>query len=165
MGVGKSAVAEALSRLFQLPWVDTDRWIEDRCGLSPAELLRGPGEAELRRLEREAVVDVARSTGTVIATGGGVPLDPTNLELLGAGGVLVLLEACPAQLVRRLRESSQDRPLLAEIQEQVVRERLLSRAEAYGRIPHRVDTDHRRVEDVAREVYQIYLRHARPPGF
>lgn len=165
MGVGKTAVAQAVSRIFQMPWVDTDQWIQQHTGCSPAEILRGPGETSLRSAERRAVEAVSRMQGTVIATGGGVPLDPENLALLSRTGVLILLDACPAQLVKRLRASDEERPLLPEIQEQVILERLQARSVAYARIPLRVQTDHRQIEDVAREVYQLFVRHARPSGF
>lgn len=161
MGAGKTAVARVLSRLFHMEWVDTDAVVEERAGSSPAEILRGPGEARLRELERQVVRDLARREHTVIATGGGVALDPDNLRTLGARGVLILLRATPRTLSRRLGLDPGDRPLLAGADEASIAAKLAEREAAYGSIPHRVDTDGRQVEDVAREVYGLYIRHCR----
>jgi shikimate kinase len=160
MGTGKSALAHTLSRLYRLEAVDTDEYIADQAGMPAGEALRHLGEPRFRELERLAVQRAARLRGAVVATGGGVPLDPDNLAVLSSRGVLFLLEASPDTLYRRLQGDT-TRPMLGEGTRAELEARLASRKDAYGRIPERVQVDGRSLEDLAREVYTRFLRLAR----
>ncbi len=160
MGTGKSRLASEIARLFQGSVVDTDQEIAARLKMTPGEAIRSLGEAKFREVEREAVRAVSQRRSTVIATGGGVPLDPRNLDALGETGILFLLEARPATLVRRLQQDG-DRPLLKGVDEASIRRQLCERASAYSAVPNRVSTDQRAPEDLAREVYTRFVRLAR----
>ena len=54
MGCGKSTVGAALARRLGWGFRDLDRWIEERHGLTVAEIFRGRGEAFFRGEERRA---------------------------------------------------------------------------------------------------------------
>lgn len=158
MGTGKTTVARAVERLFQLRSVDTDEVVRARNGAGPCELIEERGEAAFRALEAEAVREVARQEGVVIATGGGVPLDPGNLEVLAESGVLLLLTATPATLARRLAGDS-SRPLLSGHDPGALARQLEGRAPAYSRISLSLATDGREAEELARAAYALFLRH------
>lgn len=160
MGTGKSALARTLGHLYRLETADTDQWVAEAAGMPTGEALRHLGEPRFRELERLAVQRAARLRGAVVATGGGVPLDPDNLAVLSSRGVLFLLEASADTLFRRLQGDA-SRPLLGEGSRAELEERLQSRQEAYARIPERVQVDGRSLEDLAREVYTRFLRLAR----
>lgn len=160
MGTGKSALAHTLARLYRLEVVDTDDWVSEQAGMPVGEALQHLGEPRFRELERLAVRRAARLRGAVVATGGGVPLDPDNLAVLSARGVLFLLEATSETLYRRLQGDT-SRPLLGEGSRGELEERLASRRQAYARIPEKVQVDGRSLEDLAREVYTRFLRLAR----
>jgi len=80
----------------------------------------------------------------VIATGGGVVLDPINRALMRAAGHVVLLDAPLAVLVDRLRAADQraTRPLLAGSEEDLrarLTAKLAERRSAYGEATMVVD--------------------------
>lgn len=160
MGTGKSALARTLANLYRLEQIDTDDLVAEQAGMPVGEALRHLGEARFRELERLAVQRVGRMRGMVVATGGGVPLDPDNLAVLSARGVVFLLEAAPETLMRRLAGDT-SRPLLGEGTRGELETRLAERRAAYARIGERVQVDGRSLEDLAREVYTRYLRLAR----
>ena len=66
------------------------------------------GEEEFRRIERETLETVARSRHQVVSTGGGIIMDERNRAVMDCAGVVVLLEARPDTLVRRLRQQEAD---------------------------------------------------------
>ena len=66
------------------------------------------GEEEFRRIERETLETVARSRHQVVSTGGGIIMDERNRAMMDRAGVVVLLEARPDTLVRRLRQQEAD---------------------------------------------------------
>lgn len=160
MGTGKSALARTLGHLYRLDAVDTDDYVAEQAGMPAGEALRQLGEPRFRELERLAVQRAARLRGVVVATGGGVPLDPDNLAVLASRGVLFLLEASTDTLFKRLQGDT-SRPMLGEGTRAELEARLRSRRDAYARIAERVQVDGRSLEDLAREVYTRFLRLAR----
>ena len=62
------------------------------------------GEDEFRRIERLTLARVARADRQVVSTGGGIIMDERNRAVMEANGVVVLLEARPETILRRLSE-------------------------------------------------------------
>ena len=140
MGTGKSAVGEALARRLGLPFVDTDREIERRAGMTVAGIFRERGEAAFRVLEREAVAEACAGPGAVVATGGGAVLDPESRARMEQSGIIVCLEASPEVILERIGPG-ESRPLLAGAADPLerIRELLERRAPVYASLPFRVD--------------------------
>ncbi len=104
---GKTSVGAELARLLGRPFVDLDRVLVAEAGRSVAEIVARGGWEEFRRLEKELVARYRRSRGQVLATGGGVVLDPDNVEALRENGILIWLTADPDTIQARLEA---DRP-------------------------------------------------------
>jgi shikimate kinase len=158
MGTGKSAVGRGLAERLGLEFVDMDRLIEHRTGQTIKEIFATHGEARFRQLERETAAELAGHNGQVIATGGGIVLDPANLQNLGRTGLVVCLWADP-EVVHRRTAHARHLPLLESADRRARVEHLLREREArYRAIPHRVDTSHRTVAEVVAEVERLYRR-------
>lgn len=163
MGAGKTSVGRALSESLNCAFEDLDDRIERREGRSIAEIFRGSGEAEFRRVERTALRQLLRElaggkteTG-IVGLGGGAFAQAENAALLQEAGVLtVFLDAPVEELWRRcVRQAAVQgghRPLLQSMDEfQELYER---RRASYLKASLRVATGGRRVAEVAREVAQ-----------
>src|ERR1700752_1096640 len=111
MGSGKSEVGRRLARRLGRAFIDTDELIEAHAGKSVASIFADDGEAAFRRLERDAVADAARRGEAVVALGGGAVLDPANVTVLRAAGVVICLTARPDAILARVGRGA-DRPLL-----------------------------------------------------
>jgi len=114
-GSGKSTVALALSRRWQLAARDTDADVERVAGKPVADIFVEDGEPRFRELEHEAVrVALAEHDG-VLALGGGAVLHPATQEALAAyraaGGVVVFLDVSLRHAAPRVG-FNQSRPLL-----------------------------------------------------
>lgn len=112
-GSGKSTVGRALAERLARPFVDTDHLIEQRAGVPIPRLFAERGEPAFRALERAAVTEAVAGPPSVIATGGGAPLDPDNRHHLWAGNLVIWLDAPVEALVRRVGAAGDGRPLLA----------------------------------------------------
>lgn len=136
MGAGKTSVGRQLASLLKMSFIDTDMEIERLTGLKISEIFRRYGEQRFREEERAVVKRVAALQNTVVATGGGVVLNPENMRDLRKNGVVVLLQARPELIARRV-QTGKDRPLLAD------QERLLERIESLlqERAPYYQDCD------------------------
>src|SRR6188472_3756501 len=82
MGTGKSTAGKEASNLLGIPFVDLDVLVEHRTGRSVQTLFAEEREAGFRALERIALRDAARLSGTVIATGGGAVLHDEEFAVL-----------------------------------------------------------------------------------
>jgi shikimate kinase len=112
MGAGKSTVGRTLARRLKLRFVDSDHEIEARCGVKIPVIFEIEGEAGFRAREAQAIAELTRLTGIVLATGGGVVLLDENRRLLAAHGTVIYLRATPEHLYERVRQD-RNRPLLA----------------------------------------------------
>ena len=110
-GAGKTSAGRATAARLGWDFVDTDALIETR-GRTIAEIFAAEGEPGFRRLERSIIAELWPARDTVIATGGGVVLDPDNRRRLSALGPVVYLIADAEQLVARIAGS--DRPALTD---------------------------------------------------
>jgi len=113
MGSGKTTVGKRVAKRLLMKFVDMDKYIEKKSGMSVGEIFDKFGESEFRRLETEAAKELSETDGQVIATGGGVVLNPENLSALKSGGVIVLLQVSSKTVLKRL-ENNTSRPLLAQ---------------------------------------------------
>lgn len=107
MGAGKTSIGRRVARSLEVPFVDTDARVVREHGPIP-ELFRTRGEAEFRRIEREAVARALGEPG-VVALGGGAVIDAHTREDL-AGHPVVLLSVAPHVVAHRI--GGGNRPLL-----------------------------------------------------
>jgi shikimate kinase len=111
MGVGKSTVGRRLARRLGLAFVDSDSAIEDAVGLPAGELFERYGEHDYRDGERRLVARLIDGQVRVIATGGGVFVDPRTRKLLNEQAITVWLDA-PIDILAERTGRRDTRPLL-----------------------------------------------------
>lgn len=109
-GSGKTTVGSSLAGLLNVPFRDTDQWIESQTSASVAEIFESAGEAAFRDLETKALAHLTRESG-VLGTGGGIVLKAENRLILEEAAAVVYLQASPQDLLHRLRNDRR-RPLL-----------------------------------------------------
>lgn len=121
-GAGKSEMGKRLAEALGRPLVDTDALVEKKHGRSVRQIFAEEGESGFRAKESEAVAEATAVEGAVIACGGGVVLDPKNVERLRSAGEIVYLKATPEVAAERVGDAS-DRPLLegTELGEQLAK--------------------------------------------
>jgi len=112
MGTGKSIIGRRLAVELRYRFVDTDYLIEKMAKKRIPKIFSDEGEAYFRDLEVKAVAEAAAYEGYVISTGGGVPANPVNIDVLSKTGVLVALKARPEVILKRVQRRAGERPLL-----------------------------------------------------
>ncbi len=104
---GKTSVGTRLAEILRRPFVDLDQVLVAEAGRPIVEIVAAGGWAEFRRLEKELAARYRHRRGLVLATGGGVVLDPDNVAALRENGVIIWLTADPDIIQARL---GQDQP-------------------------------------------------------
>jgi shikimate kinase len=115
MGAGKSTIGAILAQDLGWRFIDLDQAIEANSHRTVAEIFRDYGEAEFRRLERQAVQQLSNKEEIVLALGGGTVEDESTRSLLihSPGNCLVFLHAELPDLLARCTVEGKVRPLLA----------------------------------------------------
>jgi shikimate kinase len=153
MGSGKSAVGRQLARRLGLDFVDSDEEIEARTGVDIPYIFEREGEAGFRHREAEIIDELTQRENVLIATGGGVILDPASRARLRERGRVVYLRTSVDQQLARTRRS-ETRPLLNNPDPRGTLARLFAaRAPLYAEVAEiTVDTDGRKVKSVVDQV-------------
>ncbi|ADI01183.1 MULTISPECIES: shikimate kinase [Syntrophothermus] len=153
MGTGKSTIGQRLARKLGMIFVDTDREIEKITGMTVAEIFRKHGEKRFRSEEKLLAHKLAQREGLIISCGGGMPLDPENMKVLGENGVIIGLKASPEDVFRRVMRKRHHRPL---IDRELTLERLramMAEREKYYQCAHiTVDTSTHGIEELVHKI-------------
>jgi len=158
MGTGKSAVGRLAAEHLQFTFLDTDELIENEVGKSISEIFAQQGETAFRQYERDVVSALSARRGVVIAAGGGLVAEPSNLASLKSHALVICLWASPETIWARVR-SQTHRPLLQTPDPPgKIRELLEQRAPAYREADVQVFTEFRSPKEVAQHVvHQFHL--------
>lgn len=103
---GKSTVGRYIADLLGRELIDTDDAVVNIAGCSIPEIFKEHGEGRFRDYECEAVLEVAKRSSTVIATGGGAILREENVKALRQNGRIYFIDR-PVDLLI----PTSDRPL------------------------------------------------------
>jgi 3-dehydroquinate synthase len=155
MGTGKTSVGREISRKLGYRFVDTDVLIEEREGCAISVIFKEKGENYFRKLEQVVVEVVSKEKNVVIATGGGVIKNRTNVENLRRKGIIIWLKASPEIILKRIMTEGGKRPLL-EVEEPLneVNKLLNERIELYEQGDTSIDTDYITPDEAAEEIIE-----------
>jgi shikimate kinase len=161
MGCGKSTIAQNLSKITNIPFLDLDNCIEKKANLSINEIFEQFGEIHFRKLEHEMFLELLQSSeNSIIGLGGGTPCYANNHELLKREDVTsIYLKASIDTLYNRLIHNKSKRPLIANMNEEEMREfiakHLFDRSYYYHHAQHKVSVDDKAVEETVQDILEI----------
>jgi len=154
---GKTSVGKALSKKSGRIFVDADERLVENEGKTIAEIVAKQGWDYFRQREKEIIKSICTRDGQVIATGGGVILDPENVAAMKKCSRLIWLQAEPETIRNRMHQDSltaEQRPALTSRGAADEIESTLKARTSYYRaaMDFSIDTDRRSVEDICRVI-------------
>ena len=154
MGSGKSLTSNKLAGALNRKIVSTDKLIEQRERRTITNIFRDSGEAYFRQIEKETVKQVSEQTGIIIDCGGGVVLDPENVENLKKNGRVFYLSAPPERIYSNIK-SQKHRPLLnVEDPQAKIGELLQARKPYYEKADIVIDAD-KSINQIAEDILEV----------
>jgi shikimate kinase len=123
MGAGKSTTGKKLAIKLGWQFVDSDQAIEEDQGRTVAQIFKDDGEEEFRNLEKDWI-EKLNLENTIVAVGGGTPcFNDLNRRMLEQG-LCLWFDAPIGMLVSRIMSSKAQRPLIAGLSENQLRDKL-----------------------------------------
>jgi shikimate kinase len=137
MGSGKSTAGKKLAALLGWSFIDLDKKVEEHTKKTISDIFLQDGEEYFRQIETQMLGSLMSLGKTVIATGGGTPCHGDNMDQMLNSGLTIYLKLTPRQLQRRLLASSDERPLIKNMDKSqllaFIEKKLASREHWYNR--------------------------------
>ncbi len=115
MGSGKTTIGKKLANYLKCDFIDLDKLIETKVGMSIVQYFELHGESAFRDLEREVLQKTDFPENVIIATGGGAPCFGDNMSWMNENGLVAYLSLSAKALASRLENSKTDRPLIRNL--------------------------------------------------
>jgi len=155
MGCGKSLTSNKLAENLTRKIISTDKLVEEKEGLSIAEIFERSGEGHFRRIEKEVIKEVSDLSGIIIDCGGGAVLDAENMANLKKNGFIIYLSASPESIYNNIKDRSH-RPLMNVADPQLrIAELLTERKPYYEKADVTINADHRTINQIAEDVLKV----------
>lgn len=136
MGSGKTTIGKKLANYLKYEFVDLDKLVEYKVGMSIVEYFEIHGETAFREAEKEVLQNAFFAENSIIATGGGAPCYADNMAWMIEHGQVVYLSLPPKALANRLENSKSDRPLIRNLKgddlEDFIAKKLAEREQFYN---------------------------------
>ena len=106
---GKSTIGYWLSKKINYPFVDVDRYLEEKENRIISDIFSNEGEEYFRELETKYLKELSEKEGIIISTGVGAVKNKENIDILKENGIIVFLNRTIDDISR---ENHRNRPLL-----------------------------------------------------
>ncbi len=153
-GTGKTTIGKLLSEKLGKKFVDIDAFIEERQGQKIRDIVLKNGWDHYRQLETAACQELANSQNSIVSSGGGMILDPKNINYLQPNARFVLLEGDPKILAKRIEHDKNrveltSQPTVHEELKEVWEDR---KAKYYAAADIVINTDSDDIQQIADEI-------------
>ena len=153
MGSGKTVVGALVAERAGAPFHDLDFMIEKEAGMAISDIFATGSESAFRTIESRLLPE-ALQPGSVVALGGGTPVDDANWRLIAERSVSVFLDVSFETVWKRIG-GVEGRPLAARRSRAELEALLDQRRPRYEQANYRVDGD-RSAEVVATETLKLW---------
>lgn len=160
-GSGKTSVAKILAKKLNKHYFDIDQLLSKQTCMSIASLVEQYGWEYFRRAESEITKDVAQKDNTVISCGGGVVVEPQNIQALKKNGKVFWLQVSVPTLLKRIGYDTNRPSLTGKSPKEDMEETLKNRYDLYKNAADIViDTENLNVKEVVEHIlpYAMYLK-------
>ena len=156
-GAGKSTLGEKLSLKIGTRFVELNDEIETLSGLSVQELMDLYGQEGYRKLEQEALVQIAEQNDEIIiAAAGGIVNEEETYSYLLKHFHTIWLKATPEEHISRVRAQGDERPMAGNPEAMTVLRTILTSREAnYQLADYTIDTSGQSVKNSTDEIVKV----------
>ncbi|MEN8210799.1 MAG: shikimate kinase [Thermodesulfobacteriota bacterium] len=166
---GKTTIGKILAKGLNFDFVDTDHIIEQKTGSNIRQIVEKHGWDRFRLLEKETILNTKNYENIVVATGGGIVIDPDNVQFIKKSGFSIWLDADIKTILKRLDSDSRtslSRPSLTNHNLATETKEMLNlRNPLYKKSAHvRIDTTIHKPKEIVNIIYRRLKDVGKYPG-
>ena len=156
MGVGKSTVGKNLAKKLKYNFIDVDKLIEIKEGISINMIFKNKSENYFRKIENDITLSVLRKSNSVISLGGGAFLNDSIRKISKKLTVSFWLDVPTDELIKRLKKNKK-RPLLFNKNiSETAKKIYLERKKIYNEADFRIKCNSLKPEVIVNEILNLY---------
>ena len=156
MGVGKSTIGKNLAKKLKYNFIDVDKIIEAKEGLSINLIFKNKSESYFRKIENEITLSELKKNNSVISLGGGAFLNKTIRKNTKKYSTSFWIDVPIYNLIKRL-EKSRQRPLLyKKNMAETVKKIYFDRKKIYNEADYRIKCNSLKSNEVVTKILSIY---------
>ena len=156
MGVGKSTIGKNLAKRLKYNFIDVDKIIEAKEGLSINLIFKNKSESYFRKIENDITLSQLKKDNSVISLGGGAFLNKTIRRNTKKFSTSFWLDVPVYELIKRLKKSSQ-RPLLFKKNiDETVKKIYFDRKKIYNEADFRIKCNSLKSREIVNKILELY---------
>ena len=99
---GKSTIGIKLAKKLDFNFIDADIMLVEKYKTTISDIVEQKGWNVFRKMEKDVTGDICKLNNVVVATGGGVILDPDNIDSIKKNSIVIWLCAESDTICRRI---------------------------------------------------------------
>ena len=155
MGSGKSSIGSLVAKKLNLKFIDIDKEIEKKLGMSIKEIFNSKGENYFRELEEKVTLKKLKLNSTVISLGGGAFVNQQIRKEVLKKHVSFWLNWSDQILLNRIRNSAK-RPIAYKSSDDKLIEIINDRSDVYSKALYEIKCDNLSKKEIVEKVLRIY---------
>ena len=156
MGVGKSTIGKNLAKKLKFNFVDIDKLVEIKEGLSINSIFKKKGESYFRKLENNITISELKKKNSVISLGGGTFLNNSIREIVKKSAISFWLDVPIEELIKRLKNSHR-RPLLIKKDiKETVKKIYFDRKNIYSEADYKIKCNSLKSKEIVDMILRLY---------
>ena len=154
MGSGKSTIGRILAKNTKKKFYDVDKIIEREINLKISEIFQNKGEIFFRKVEEKTSIQLLKSTGNIIALGGGAFLNEKIRTELKINSISVWLKWSPKFLIPRIL-NSKIRPIVSKLTEKDLVKLIDTRSKIYSKADYKINCDKLSKDEIIKKIMEL----------
>jgi Shikimate kinase len=155
MGSGKSSIGALVSKKLNINFIDIDKEIEKKLGMTISEIFQKNGEKYFRKIEETITLNLLRKNKSVISLGGGAFLNNKIKREILENHLSFWLNWEVSTLIGRIKNSKK-RPLAFKITENKLKELIKKRSIIYSEAMYKINCENLTKNEIAKNIINIY---------
>ncbi|MFK7838923.1 MAG: shikimate kinase [Bdellovibrionales bacterium] len=154
MGTGKTHLGKLLANELNMEFFDSDQVVEKRGGLTINEIFELYGEERFRQAEEKTVLELLNAKPSIIATGGGAPMNAQILGAIKKQSISIWLNSNIETIYERIKQTK-NRPLLKTDNPKETLSALLDqRKDTYAKANIKIDINANNADKALQEIIE-----------
>ena len=158
MGSGKSSIGSIISKKLNIDFIDVDKQIEKKMGLTISKIFEIKGEKYFREIEEATTLKVLKKNKTIISLGGGAFLNNKIKKEILDNHISFWLNWEIKTLINRIKKS-QKRPVAFNASKIDLIELIKKRSIVYSKAMYKINCENLTKNEIVKNILKTYEAH------